>query len=115
MSVQATPPLLTSARSTADTSGTQSIPGTVSPLEVLAKSIRSARMAQGLTQAKFTAKWGLNLSMVQAIETGRRRFVTGREIDLIAVACSVLPTIFWRDLGLDRAMEGRARYIALVP
>lgn len=84
------------------------------PIETLAVLLRGHRTDEGLSQVAFAEKYGLNLSMVQKVECGLRKYLRGVEIDQIAVAVGMDPARLWDILGLNRVWQLELRYVSLV-
>ncbi len=76
----------------------------------LGQKVKELRIAQGLTQLGLAERSALSHSLVTALETGRRSYVTARDVEQLAVGLAVAEEDLW---GLIPGGKTDKRYIKL--
>lgn len=76
----------------------------------LGEKIRELRTSKGMTQQRLAEKATVSHSLVSALESGRRKYVSAREIDNLATALDVQQDALW---SLVPGGRSDARYIPI--
>jgi transcriptional regulator with XRE-family HTH domain len=76
----------------------------------LGQKIRELRTTKGMTQQRLAEKADVSHSLISALESGRRKYVSAPEIDRVAEALDLEAEDLWRLVPGGRS---EARYIPI--
>jgi transcriptional regulator with XRE-family HTH domain len=76
----------------------------------LGQKIRELRMSKGMTQQRLAEKADVSHSLISALESGRRKYVSAPEIDRVAEALELSADSLWKLVPGGRS---EARYIPI--
>jgi len=76
---------------------------------LLGLKIKELRIARGMTQIMLAEKSGVIFSVITALETGRRKYISAQDVEKLAKALGVKAETFWAVIPGNR----EARYIAV--
>jgi transcriptional regulator with XRE-family HTH domain len=79
-------------------------------MTALGQKIRELRTAKGMTQQRLAEKADVSHSLISALESGRRKYVSAPEIDRVAAALELGADDLWRLIPGGRS---DARYIPI--
>ncbi len=76
----------------------------------LGERVKELRLQQHLTQLGVAEKGGFSMSLISALETGRRKYVTPQDVEQLAMGLGVPDDELWEQIPGGRREE---RYISL--
>jgi transcriptional regulator with XRE-family HTH domain len=82
----------------------------VHEMTMLGQKIRELRTSKGMTQQRLAEKADVSHSLISALESGRRKYVSAPEIDRVAEALDLPAGDLW---ALVPGGRSEARYIPI--
>lgn len=64
----------------------------------LGQKVKELRVSKGMTQQRLAEKAGVGHSMITALESGRRRYMSGEDIERLARALEIPADDLWRQV-----------------
>ncbi len=76
----------------------------------LGQKVKELRVAKGMTQQRLAEKAGVSHSLISALESGRRKYVTKSDVEGLAKGLGVSDNELWRTVPGGRSEQ---RYISI--
>ena len=76
----------------------------------LGQKVKELRVAKGMTQQRLAEKAQVSHSLISAMESGRRKYVSAPDIDALAQGLGVSPNELWKFVPGGRSEQ---RYISI--
>ena len=77
----------------------------------LGQKVKELRVAKGMTQQRLAEKAGVSHSLISALESGRRKYVSPQDIDGLATGLGVSSNDLWRTVPGGKSDQ---RYISII-
>lgn len=77
----------------------------------LGQKVKELRVAKGMTQQRLSEKAGVSHSLISALESGRRKYVSPQDIDGLATGLGISSNDLWRAVPGGKSDQ---RYISIV-
>ncbi len=80
-------------------------------MTTLGQKVKELRISRGLTQQRLAERGEVNQSLITALESGRRKYVSVQDVEGLALGLDISSDELW---SLIPGGKRRERYIALV-
>lgn len=79
-------------------------------MTALGQKVKELRVAKGMTQQRLAEKGEVSHSLISALESGRRKYVSAQDIERLAKGFDIRPDELWR---LVPGGKSDQRYISI--